>query len=665
MASPRSGILVVDDDDCIREVVCEAVAPLALQCTPLSSGTELLEHLAQCTPELIILDLVMPGTTGLDLIRELRDRHELATVPIIVLTGSSTEEVAKAFDAGADDYVTKPFRHDELLARVKRQLTVRDRLDRLASRERDLERVVDLVQRMAQPEDIRSVLLGVVTQVAEICDAARVSLVLARGKGDVAFVVVSSDDPELKDLPIRLSDYPEVGHCITKQAPVVVEDAHTSELLEGVRANGSLPFGSMALAPITDNESAMGALFVRFRSSNSLDRSRVGLLSTIGHAAGVAIRNAQLYSSLRAESKQSVEARLQAERRVRLFQPYAEFFKNSAEGMVVIDPGGRILFANPKAREMAGDRAKLEGANVVDFIHHEEQGKAQRLAHAFRNHIYPTGIDVRMHAKQELILNVNSSATLRDEHGVLLTFRDVTRERQTERELTQTKVFLERLIDSSIDAIVSADLNGQVVVFNRAAARIFGFEPGDVIGQMNVERLYPPGVAKQVMRKIRSREHGGRDRLEDYQVNMLDSRGRQVPVKISAGLIFEKGSPVGSVGIFTDIRDQLRMEAHLRQAQDELKEHEKSIAVAQLAGATAHELNQPLTSVIAYAELLGRKLGPESPLSDAAARIVDQAQRMANIVRQIGKITKYETKSYVGGAKILDLEKASEATSQK
>jgi signal transduction histidine kinase len=83
--------------------------------------------------------------------------------------------------------------------------------------------------------------------------------------------------------------------------------------------------------------------------------------------------------------------------------------------------------------------------------------------------------------------------------------------------------------------------------------------------------------------------------------------------------------------------------------------------VAELAGAAAHELNQPLTSVIGYAALLRRQLA-DSPQHLASLQIIsDEAERMAEIVRKVGRITKYETKSYVGGAKILDLEKASGA----
>jgi signal transduction histidine kinase len=146
---------------------------------------------------------------------------------------------------------------------------------------------------------------------------------------------------------------------------------------------------------------------------------------------------------------------------------------------------------------------------------------------------------------------------------------------------------------------------------------------------------------------------------------MLHSSGETIAVKLSAALIMENDRPVGSVGIFTDIREKLRMEARLQRAQEELREREKHAAVAELAGAAAHELNQPLTSIIGYAELLGRRLDRESNLKSATDVIITQSERMAEIVRKIGKITKYETKSYVGGAKILDLEKSTSEAERK
>jgi signal transduction histidine kinase len=145
----------------------------------------------------------------------------------------------------------------------------------------------------------------------------------------------------------------------------------------------------------------------------------------------------------------------------------------------------------------------------------------------------------------------------------------------------------------------------------------------------------------------------------------VSASSEAIPVTLSAALIMESGKPVGSVGIFTDIREKLRMEARLMKAQEELRAREKQAIVAELAGAAAHELNQPLTSVIGYAELLRRNLDANKQLYNAATIILGESERMAEIVRKIGKITKYETKSYVGGAKILDLEKASEESASK
>jgi len=131
-------------------------------------------------------------------------------------------------------------------------------------------------------------------------------------------------------------------------------------------------------------------------------------------------------------------------------------------------------------------------------------------------------------------------------------------------------------------------------------------------------------------------------------------------------MIYERGEPVATFGIFTDLREKLRVEERLAEAQQRLASTEKQALIAELAGTAAHELNQPLTSVMAYAELLERKLEAGTAEHRAAGIMVREVERMAEIVRKIGKMTKYETKSYVGRQKILDLDAASDpdATSE-
>jgi signal transduction histidine kinase len=138
----------------------------------------------------------------------------------------------------------------------------------------------------------------------------------------------------------------------------------------------------------------------------------------------------------------------------------------------------------------------------------------------------------------------------------------------------------------------------------------------------------------------------------------IDSSGNIFPISLSAATIYEHGVEVATFGIFTDLRERVRVEEQLAQAQEKLALTEKQALLAELAGATAHELNQPLTSVMGYAELLMRKVGEQSPAFRAAQVIQSEAQRMAEIVRKIGRLTRYETKSYVGEQRILDLDRA-------
>ena len=481
---------------------------------------------------------------------------------------------------------------------------------------------------------------------------------------------------------IDLEALPEVQQVLSTGETLVTSVNEPRE--DALEANEQAE-RTVIVVPIGFDGAQHGVLYVtpsQNRAPTEADRS---LLELIANAAAMTLRNAQMSETLSYEKRQVSLHRARVEHRIKFFQRYADFFESAADGMVVVDHAGRILFSNPRASEISGySSAELDGASVLRFLSRKEIGRAAKIVRGFRSGIYPRGIDIRFvprsaRAEQlpaegqpaerapaarssaeprELILNVTFSPVLRAERAVLFTFRDVTVERATEVELRRTTEFLARVIDSSVDAIVSADLTGRVLLFNRAAARIFGYEPDEVIGKLSVERLYPAGVARQVMRKIRSPEHGGPRRMEDYRVDMMGSRGETIPVKLSAALIMDGEKAIGSVGVFTDIREQLRMESSLQSAQEELREREKGLALAELAGTTAHELNQPLTAVIGYSELLLKQLAPDAPHREAAEVILEQAQRMASIVQKIGKITRYETRSYVGDTKILDLDKS-------
>ena len=667
MVAVAEPILVVDSDPAIREEALGILKAASVPAAAVEDGEAALAFLSHTTPALVLLGAERGGFA---LLSRLRAEPAHRTLPFVCLLDAGDKAgVERAFESGADDVATRPLHATELVARIKSRLAHRDVSTRLANRERDLSTVVDLVHALASRLDIRDILFTLVTRIAAIAKVDRCSVVLLDDRVNIGWVVASSDDEAMRDLPIDLAKYPEIQQVLLTGSVLIIKDAARDRLLDAVRQrDGAVAFTSLALLPLAHEGRTVGVLFLRAKKHVTFSAEEMTLLKAVSNATAIALRNARILRDLRKETQENVEARAEAEHRMQLFQRYRDFFESSADGIVVMGQAGRILFANPRAREITGfSELDLADVKLNEVLPIEEQKRALRLVRGFRESIYPQGVDVRIRRKQgeEVILSVNFSSVLREEGAVLFTFRDVTAERKTEIELKQTKEFFERVIESSVDAIVSASLDGRVLLFNRAAARIFGYEPTEVIGKMSVERLYPPGVAREVMRTIKDPKVWGPGRLEDYRVDMLNSAGETIAVKLSAALIMENDRAVGSVGIFTDIRERLRMEARLERAQDELREREKHAAVAELAGGAAHELNQPLTSIIGYAELLGRRLEKESPLYNAAEIIITQAERMAEIVRKIGKITKYETKSYVGGAKILDLDKAASDEGRK
>ena len=116
----RPVILVVDDEPQILRVMRASLPPRGYEVRTAPGGEEALDELRKEIPDLIILDLTMPKVSGLEVCRRVR---EFSSVPIIVLSAKEFEsDKVAALDMGADDYITKPFGLDELLARVRAML---------------------------------------------------------------------------------------------------------------------------------------------------------------------------------------------------------------------------------------------------------------------------------------------------------------------------------------------------------------------------------------------------------------------------------------------------------------------------------------------------------------------------------------------------------------
>ncbi len=340
-----------------------------------------------------------------------------------------------------------------------------------------------------------------------------------------------------------------------------------------------------------------------------------------------------------------------------------EALASLARGVVVVGRDLRIVLANPRASEIAGHREEsLLGERLERLVAPEDWSSVRETLER-RELAY--GIDVHLIRREgtEILCTSSFAPMIGEDDHTVISFEDVTDERQTERELLKTMDFLGSLIDASVDAIIATDMEQRVRLFNPSAERITGHHVSDAVGALTLEDLLGRGNAELVTRRLLADDHGGDGRLEPTMLELVDVHGAHIPVQLSASLIYEHGQPSAIVLIFADLRDRIRVEERLAEAQKKLAFPEKQGVLAELAGTAAHELNQPLTSMMAYAELLLRQSKPGSTGAKAAQVLIREAERMAEIVRKIGKITRYETTSYVGQQKIFDLDRAADAPS--
>ena len=113
-------ILIVDDEPGIRQMLAFAIASDGYESTEAGDAQEALAAVQQNPPDLILLDWMLPGLSGVDLARRLKLDPKTSQIPIIMLTARAEEtEKVRGLDSGADDYVTKPFSTRELLARIR------------------------------------------------------------------------------------------------------------------------------------------------------------------------------------------------------------------------------------------------------------------------------------------------------------------------------------------------------------------------------------------------------------------------------------------------------------------------------------------------------------------------------------------------------------------
>jgi PAS domain S-box-containing protein len=330
---------------------------------------------------------------------------------------------------------------------------------------------------------------------------------------------------------------------------------------------------------------------------------------------------------------------VEAEQKIRMLVEITQ------EGILMVDENDRIIYANSKMAEILGhSKGDPVGKYIVGLLPlqllsitrdlarkiDEEHYQEVRFCSTFR----PAASFREVDCVFETCIAV---ARFGKGHITCMYFQDLTQHIQIERELFSANSFLNSIIMSSADGIVVADLEGNILVYNDSAERILGYSAGEVIGVPgSLYRITGPELAKENMRRMRSGEFGPHGKLTSTRITLVRKDGEEVPVSLSSAIIEKNGREIATVGIFSDLRERMRLRRELEEARMQLMQAEKIVSIGNLAAGIAHEINNPLSGILIFADILMKDLAAQNPQwSEDLQEIINQSMRCKEIVARL------------------------------
>lgn len=320
---------------------------------------------------------------------------------------------------------------------------------------------------------------------------------------------------------------------------------------------------------------------------------------------------------------------------------YKSIIELANDAILVFDERYKVEFANQMAAVITGyDNRELKRSNALSLLGtYFHQLVEELFTHPERygeKSCSEGKLSTAGGLTKDVEVCIAKAITLEGERKVYAYIRDISERKRIENELREANEFFANLIASSVDGIIAADMKGNIIIFNKGAETLTGYPAEEVRGKMHISKLYPAGVTKETMKKLRSPDFGGVGKLIPSHLNLINKAGEEIPCQLSAALIYgSSGNETASVGIFTDLRPRLLMERKLKETLLQLASSEKLASLGKLAAGIAHEINNPLGGILIYASLLIEDLPEDDPQRQGLTRIVHEAGRCKEIVKSL------------------------------
>jgi PAS domain S-box-containing protein len=321
---------------------------------------------------------------------------------------------------------------------------------------------------------------------------------------------------------------------------------------------------------------------------------------------------------------------------------FINLFEHVACGVFISSKEGKFIDANRALLDMLGYESKDEflKINIAEdlYVRVEDRQKFKEMIERDGRVI---DYEVEFKHKDGRTLPVLLTGHARyDKNGNVIGYEglnvDISQRKRMENQLREAYDFINKIIQSSPNAIIAIDMTGNILIWNRAAEETLGYKAAEVIGKMSIEKIYPEGMARQLMQMTRSPEHGGVGKLNAYPMVYVRRDGTVVEGNLSAAIIYDAdGKEIASVGSFVDLKERLEMERALRRTQEQLLQSEKLAAMGRLTSQIAHELNNPLYGIMNTLELLKTEVSPQSKRRKVLEMALSETVRLSELLRKM------------------------------
>ncbi len=639
-------ILVVDDEVGPRESLRLILDP-KYQVMTAVNGPEAIQVIRRMPHDLVFLDVKMPGMSGIEVLKVIKQVD--SSIEAVMMTAfGSLETVRDAMAYGASEYLIKPFSEDEVEGAVAKALA------------RRVERTGARLEVRTLLEQLRTLAHASATAADQQDLLESASVVLEQVKrllGAVAAILHVVGEPSRRlsckvclGVPAwRRGEFDgEVWVATLRQMlkgrlPRILSQDHADPRFDGMaRALNALGYRGGAFFPMLAGEEELGVLSFLYELPQEFRGEWADIGRTVAELMALSIRMHQRYHASQREASQ------QAQR---------------AAQLSILREVSRVTMANLDVAAMLkaiGDQLQsgLGYAGFHVWLYGSDDTQLRQAYGSGPNHgwqpsdaegVFPRELRVERSTEASVVLapillegtttgiiklvrEARQGPIAEIEIELLRTLLDyiglAVKHSQLYAEIKETKGYLENLIDSAGDAIITVNGEDRVTSWNPAAERIFGYRSRDILHQM-IGALFPQELYEQWRDEVLRR--GG---VKHIETRLIQRDGE--PIDVSLTLSPLRGPLDELVGLSAIMKDVTEN----KQLREQLLHAEKLSALGEMAAGIAHNFNNVLTTILGRVELLARNPAHGRTMQPGLAIIKKAAEDAAAMVQRIQKFAK-------------------------